>query len=86
MADATMLDNQVDTSWVTPMGRRAKMLMENYQSEDPEVKADAAEQIMAVGEVLEETRKQSGLEDMPLTESQRAILDLYKQIKGEQVN
>lgn len=84
MADTATMENPVDTSWVTPMGRRAKMLIADYNNEegDAERKADAAEKIMAVGEALE-PMVQAG---MPLTEAQKAIIEIYKELKAENPN
>lgn len=88
MADQNPVDTQaedteekIDTSWVTPMGRRARMLINNFNSEDPDTKAEAASQIVAVGEQLEYFVKMG----QPLTEAQEALMTLYKQIAQEKV-
>jgi hypothetical protein len=70
-------ENQVDTSWVTPMGKRAKLLIEEYNSEDPEVKAQAAEKIVAVCEVIESMANTGA----PLTEAQERLMEIYNEIK-----
>ncbi len=88
MSDPTSVDTQVenneeiiDTSWVTPMGKRARMLINNFNSEDPDTKAEAASQIVAVGEQLEYFVQMG----QPLTEAQKALMNLYKQIVQEKV-
>lgn len=81
MADTSnRAEAPIDTSWVTAMGRRARMLIEQYSSEDPEVKAEAAGMIVAVCEQIE-MMKSTG---MPLTEAQQALMDIYAEIKGEE--
>lgn len=88
MSDPKPVDTQaenneeiIDTSWVTPMGKRARMLINNFNSEDPDTKAEAASQIVAVGEQLEYFVQMG----QPLTEAQKALMNLYKQIVQEKV-
>lgn len=83
MADTATMENPVDTSWVTPMGIRARMLIADYNNEegDAKRKADAADKILAVGEIIElMVNADAGA---PLTEAQQAIMDLCDQIKAE---
>lgn len=78
MANTETLEQSTDTSWVTPMGKRARMLIDAYNSGDADKKADAAEKIVLVGEQIE-LMQQTG---QPLTEAQQALMEIYEEIKA----
>ncbi len=80
MASVESTVEAVDTSWVTPMGKRARMLIDQYGSEDPELRADAAEKILMVCEAIKEMIQSTGQE---LTEAQEALMNVYKEIKQQ---
>lgn len=70
----------IDTSWVSPMGKRAKMLIDQYNSEDPDRKAEAAEKIVMVCEAMQEMIQTTG---ESLTEAQKALMEVYEEIRQQ---